>query len=180
MFLGESEKTGSLRRRLRTAVAVGVAVALLCGVTLAVGGLGTGSVAAQSQGPIEISTWTDLADVRDDLNADYVLVNDLDQETMGYESVAGPTANNGRGFNPIGEVRNEFVGSFDGQGNTIRDLIIDRPTEDFVGLFSISSGAIENAAVVNATVTGNFRVGGLVGFNLANVSNSEASGSVAG
>jgi len=49
-----------------------------------------------------IEDWNDLANVSDDLNGDYVLANDLNESTPGYDSVANEAANGGNGFDPIG------------------------------------------------------------------------------
>ena len=57
---------------------------------------------------IEIRTWYDLDDVRNNLDGDHILVNDLDSTTLGYQQLAGPTANEGKGWQPIGDSR--FVG----------------------------------------------------------------------
>ena len=103
---------------------------------------------------VEISDWNDLDNVRNDLTADYVLVNDLDEDTDGYDNVASPTANNGQGFDPIGneEFGEEvFTGSFDGQGNTIYDLTIDRSGRRLIAMFAKASD-IQNLNVLNSTI----------------------------
>jgi PGF-CTERM protein len=164
----------------RHAVALGL---VLLSVIVAGAALG-GMIAAELQsGPIEVSDWTDLDDIRNDLDADYVLVNDLDETTTGYDTVAGPNANGGKGFDPIGGFLDRFSGSFDGQGNSIANLTIDRPNKADVGLFGYTSGGavIEGVILTGATVTGSeFGVGGLVGSNSGTVSTSSASGNVTG
>jgi len=131
---------------------------------------------------ISVRDWYDLDDIRNNLSGSYILMNDLDSSTAGYEELASPTANGGKGWQPIGPEGNEFVGSFDGQGYEIRDLFIDRPDEDFVGLFAVveEGGVIEDIGVVNAAVTGDVFVGGLVGANAGTVSDSYCTGSVTG
>jgi hypothetical protein len=131
---------------------------------------------------LEIQTWYDLDAVRNNLRGHHILMNDLDSTTSGYEELASPTANQGKGWQPIGTDPNSFTGSFDGQGYEIRDLFINRPDEDFVGLFGIvdEGGVIEDIGVVNVTVTGNSSVGGLMGGNGGTVSNSYSSGNVNG
>ncbi len=164
------------RQSARHAVALGL---VLLSVTVAGAALG-GVTAAESQsGPVEISDWTDLDDIRNNPDAGYVLVTDLNETTPGYETVAGPNANNGRGFDPIGG----FSGSFDGQGNTIANLTIDRGKKDAVGLFGRTSGdaVIEEVILAGATVNGSVGVGALVGVNdEGTVSNSSASATVTG
>jgi len=133
---------------------------------------------------LEIRTWYDLDVVRDNLAGNHTLMNDLDSTTAGYEELAGPTANGGKGWEPIGTWSlSAFTGSFDGQGYEISDLFINRPDENFVGLFSYVSGEgrIQDIGVVNVTVTGKRGVGGLVGRNLiGTVSNSYSTGRITG
>jgi len=142
----------------------------------------------------EIRNWHDLDAVRDNLGGDYLLMNDLDSTTAGYTELASPTANQGKGWVPIGSLLADpfsfgivdpvdpFTGSLDGQGYEIRDLFVGRPDEDGVGLFGcVGEGVIENLGVVNAAVTGHVYVGGLVGENHdGTVSNSYSTGSVTG
>ncbi len=138
---------------------------------------------------LEIQTWYDLDDVRNNLAGNHTLMNDLDSTTAGYEELASPTANQGKGWEPIGSPDPHdpyridlFTGSFDGQGYEIRDLFINRPDESLVGLFGIVGGGhIENIGVVNVTVTGDNEVGGLVGhIDDGTVRNSYATGNVNG
>jgi len=112
-------------------------------------------------------------------------MNDLDSTTPGYEELASPTANWGRGWEPIGTNDNQFTGSFDGQGHEIHDLFIRYYSyyEDFVGLFGAIGveGIVEDVGVINSDVTGYDFVGGLVGWNDGGtVSNSYSTGSVTG
>lgn len=131
---------------------------------------------------IKIYNWTDLDNIRNNLVAKYILMNDLDSSTAGYSELVGPTANGGEGWQPIGTEDDWFTGSFDGQGYEIRELFIDRPSEVLVGLFGYvdEEGIIANIGVVNATVTGNMGVGSLVGDTVGNVTNCYATGNVTG
>jgi uncharacterized repeat protein (TIGR02543 family) len=137
---------------------------------------------------IEIRDWHDLDSVRDNLGASYRLMNDIDSATAGYEELAGGVANGGRGWQPIGASDNGFAGSFDGQGYVIRDLFINRPDQDYVGLFARISwvhpienvGVVENIGLVDSNVTGSSRVGALVGHNAGIVNNSYSASSVTG
>ena len=124
--------------------------------------------------PIEIWDWYDLHAVRDNLGGSYLLMNDLDSTTAGYMELASETANWRRGWEPIGTSDDRFTGSFNGQGYEIRDLFINRPDENYVGLFGLvdEGGVMENVGVVNATVAGKQHVGGLVGINDGTVTNS--------
>ena len=141
---------------------------------------------------IEIRDWYDLHAIRNDLGGDYILMNDLDSTTAGYTELASETANDGKGWEPIGtpdeNSDEQFIGSFNGQGYEIRDLFINRPDENYVGIFTHISwiryidnvGVVENVGVVNADVTGSAQVGSLVGHNEGFVDNSYSTGSVTG
>jgi hypothetical protein len=143
----------------------------------------------------EIRNWYDLYAIGRHLDRSYVLMNDLDSTTAGYEELAGPTANGGKGWEPIGTAVSfpsdgdeqivgayPFVGTFDGQGHAIRGLFINRPDENYVGLFRQvgEEGVVENIQVVNATVIGEGTVGGLVGSNSGTMNKCFFSGNLIG
>lgn len=81
--------------------------------------------------PIEISNWNQLNNIKTNLSADYVLVNDLDENTEGFA-----TYQSGAGFEPIGDSTTPFTGSLDGQGFKISGLFINR-VDGFSGLFGL-------------------------------------------
>jgi hypothetical protein len=128
---------------------------------------------------LEIRTWYDLDAVRNNLDSSYILINDLDSTTLGYEELASRTANVGKGWQPIGhgcwvwtwfgvkEAGEIFKGILDGQGYEIRDLYIDSQEEDQVGLFGfVAKGAIiRNITSINVTVTTGKATGDQVGLN---------------
>ncbi len=106
------------------------------------------------------------------LDGDYFLTQDIDAS-------ATATWNGGAGFDPIGP----FTGSFDGQGYVIANLTINRPDEDYAGLFGTvsSGGTVENLGLVGGAVTGSFYVGGLAGYVYeATISGCYATGPVTG
>ncbi|MGV8893401.1 MAG: GLUG motif-containing protein [Burkholderiaceae bacterium] len=89
----------------------------------------------------------------------------------------------GSTFIPVGNLTTNFTGTFDGLGHTISNLTINRPTTNDVGLFGFidATSAIRNVGMVGGSVTGNLRVGGLVGYNgTGTISNSYATGAVTG
>jgi len=139
---------------------------------------------------VRIRDWHDLHRVRDDLAGSYLLMNDLDSTTPGYTELADATANDGKGWEPIGQALfleegvfgERFEGTFDGRGYEIRNLFIGRFDENTVGLFGVvgGEGVIRNVGVIGANVTGHFTVGALAAMNLGTVSNSCSTGSVAG
>ena len=70
------------------------------------------------------------------------------------------------GTKPIGTSENNFKGKFEGNAYTISNLMINRPDENYVGLF----GYITDRAIIvglnvkDIDVTGNSYVGGVVGY----------------
>ena len=131
---------------------------------------------------LEVYDWYDLNATRDSLDGHHILMNDLNSTTAGYTELASPTANGGKGWQPIGTFNTTFTGIFDGQGYEIRDLFIDRPDGYYVGLFGVvyEGGVIQDISVVNITVTGYDRVGGLVGGNAGTINTCYSTGSVTG
>jgi hypothetical protein len=168
----------SLRKR-RYAAATSVFLIILIMVALVVGMVGCSNTPSAG---VEIRNWHDLDAVRNNLGGTFTLMNDLDSTTAGYTELASPTANGGKGWQPIGIWPNPFTGSFDGQGFEIRDLFIDRPSEDTVGLFSfVNTGAIiKNVAVMDVDVTGELYAGSLAGHSRGSLSNCHSTGNVAG
>jgi hypothetical protein len=174
----------SRRRHYATRVSV-----FLIAAALIVGMAGCPPIPSPSQ-DLKIRTWYDLDAVRDNLAGNHTLMNDLDSTTTGYTELASPTANGGKGWQPIGFYTPDgptayvgFTGTFDGQGYEIRDLYINRPDEDRVGLFGETDEAvIRDMCVVNVTAIGEEAVGGLAGTISWNgtVSNCYSTGSVTG
>ena len=148
-----------LSRRDRLAATAG----LVAG-SAGLGGVATTTATAQENGPTEIEDWFDLDAVREDLEDDYVLVDDLDGTTAGYDEIAGANADNGHGFAPIGDSDERFTGTFDGNGNEIRDLVIDREDENNVGLFGYAEGAAIRSVHVDVSISGGEHTGGIAGW----------------
>lgn len=90
----------------------------------------------------------------------YSLLNDID-------AAATTNWNGGAGFAPIGtNGASPFFGVFDGNYNTIRHLHINRPGQEYVGLFGVLGGAagwIKNLGLVDCAVSGSNGVGGIAG-----------------
>lgn len=122
--------------------------------------LGSGTVKGEKKAKIQ--TWHDLNSVRKDPAGDYVLTSNLDAETDGYtEHVSSPDG----GWEPIGEWHeNPFTGTLTGNGNTISNLVIDRPEESEVGLFStIHEASITDIELDDVEITGKRSVGSVAG-----------------
>ena len=99
--------------------------------------------------PISITNCTELQAMQDNLTADYVLANDIDcSDTVNW--------NSGAGFDPVGQSPNWFQGSLDGKGHVVNGLFINRPSTDYVGLFSNinTTAVVKNIGITNANVTG--------------------------
>jgi hypothetical protein len=126
---------------------------------------------------LDIITLEDLQAVSTDLCGYYRLAADID---------AAPTRNwdHGKGFKPIGDEDNRFRGVLDGDGHIIRNLYINRPKENYVGLIGYlasEQGEVRNLSLVNANVSGNKYVGGLVGMNNSGtVTGCHVSGKISG
>ena len=69
------------------------------------------------------------------------------------------------GFRPIGDYTNKFAGTFNGNGNVITNLYINRPSEDYVGLFGYTGpgAVIKDVGLEDVDMNGEDFVGGLVG-----------------
>ncbi|KAF1025085.1 MAG: Immunoglobulin A1 protease [Acinetobacter bereziniae] len=125
------------------------------------------------------TTATDLQGISSNLRGNYVLGADI-------EAIATSGWNSGAGFNPIGRITDSngalFSGKFDGLGHTVSNLIINRPTNTFTGLFAVNgnSGSIQNIGLVSNQIDGLSTVGSLVGQNLGTINNSYATGIVSG
>lgn len=90
---------------------------------------------------------------------DFVVVEDID---------VGATAEwyHGQGLEPVGDTVTSFTGTFDGNSHAISNLTIQRPDEEYVGLFGYVEGGesvIENLELDRVDVHGEEAVGGLVG-----------------
>ena len=93
-----------------------------------------------------------------------------------------PSWNNGAGWNPIGNETTAFRATFEGNGHTVRNLFINRPTTRAVGLFGYTwpASAIRHVGVTQADVTGSVSVGVLVGRDEGTITASYATGRVSG
>ena len=138
---------------------------------------GNGSIEA----PFLIDNWHHLDTVRHHPDASFRLNQTLDADTAGYDLHVGDDelANDGRGFEPIGEDSEPFRGQFDGGDHTIETLHTDRPTESAVGLFGVGEDAhIERVRLSNATITGDSAVGGVVGVLQVSNNHSETDATI--
>lgn len=122
--------------------------------------------------PYQISRLDQLQAMQEDPEAHYILVDNID---------ASETST-GEGFDPAGDNTTPFTGSLDGDGFEISNLAINRPDEQYVGLFGvIGEGAtIQNVYIEGADVTGGTETGILAGSNNGDIIDSYTTGSVNG
>lgn len=129
-----------------------------------------------------ITTWTELAAIS--MSGSYTLENNLTTSDTDYATVAGPAANGGAGWAPLGSFASGFTGTFDYQGFSMDGLTINRPTTDFVGLFAAihSSASVIDPKLTNVDVIGKDYVGALSSYvySASSVSGAFASGDVKG
>ena len=85
-----------------------------------------------------------------------------------------------RAWTPIGTTSNKFLGTFDGNSHTVSGIYINN-TNQYIGLFGVSNGTIENVGIINSYIKGNSYVGGIVGRNLSGtVTNCYNEGTIIG
>ena len=132
--------------------------------------------------PYKISTPEQLNNVRNYLDKNFVLINDIDMEESLNEG--GSLYNNGKGFNPIGSESELFTGCFNGNQNSIINLkILDQNLVD-VGLFGKTNQAvIANLQIINSEIQSSStevtNVGNIIGnANRTIIYNAGASGQI--
>ncbi len=126
--------------------------------------------------PYLIETPAQLDRVREDPDACYQLTADLDLTV--YITVHYP----GDGWMPIGTPTAPFTGSFDGNAHTISSLVINRPAEDYIGLFGCTAHAavLTDIRLTDADITGDDFAGILVGHSAGTIDSCYTVGSVSG
>ena len=126
----------------------------------------------------KIETVADLAklakltnDGVDATGVTFILANDLDLKEYCEEH------KDDGGWTPIGNESNTFKGSFNGNGNVISNLTINRPTASYQGLFGYCQiGAIENLGITEANINAYGRCGIMVGSVNTTINNCFSAG----
>ncbi len=177
---------------LNKVLLITVLTALILSFSVAINAAPRADVDIDDDGFIEIYTIEDLDAMRNHLDGSafsdgadnvnnsagcpvsgcngYELMNDLDFDPFDASQWYW---NNGAGWEPIGDLNNRFNATFNGNGFVINALLINRPSEDAIGLFGSTSinASIANIGLTNNyTIEGNQAVGGLVGYNYGGVS----------
>ncbi|MBN1187877.1 MAG: PASTA domain-containing protein, partial [Bacteroidales bacterium] len=115
--------------------------------------------------PYQISTlfdWLLLSNYPEYWAENFILINDINLMNLT--------------ITPIGSETVPFIGSFNGNGYSICNAVINRKDEDFVGLFGyLMNGQITGLRFKDSRVYGNDIVGGLVGFADSNSNFSSCS-----
>ena len=148
---------------------------------------GYGGGSGTESDPYLISTPEHLNQLQLDVNVNkidtsgkyYRLINDID--LSGYDNDSDDSNGN---FTPIGKSSSvSFKGVFDGNGNTISNLKVILPDQDYVGLFGhiYYTAMIRNVGVKDVLIEGNDYTGGLVGYQrFGTTTESYVTGSVIG
>ena len=102
-----------------------------------------------------IYTIEDLYGINDDLNGNYILMNDIDLS----ETKPGGDWDSGNGWTPIGtkkeDERESFKGVFDGNGYRIENMTIyGENLPRCIGLFAAVSGTVKNLALTDIDIMG--------------------------
>ncbi len=125
-----------------------------------------------AENPYQLSSVLQLQEIQNHLDSHFIQTADID-------AVATATWNNNEGFEPIGDDVDFFTGSYDGGGFEIGGLTINRPEEFNVGLFGyINGGSVSNVSLVAADISGEERVGGIVGINEGLIDSVSVEGSI--
>ncbi len=121
---------------------------------------------AQQADVIEIASAEDLAAINKNLSGHYVLTADIDLAGQEWTPLGA--------YAPSGESEEEqeipsadhaFTGVFDGQGHTIRNLVINQPEGWALGLFGcIANAEVSNFTLENATVDGSVMASCVAGY----------------
>ncbi|ALO16756.1 Immunoglobulin A1 protease precursor [Salinivirga cyanobacteriivorans] len=172
------------------------------------GGDGTASNPWQIATPAQLD---ELHNYTGDAHSDknFILVENIDLAAYLASGGAGYDQWGAQGWMPVGSWGDFFKGTFDGDGYTIKGVMINRSNTSINGagffgntedatiknvylidvdisavnkagmLVGYNQGTIENAHV-NGIVNGGQEVGGLIGVNIGNITNCSAEGTVIG
>ncbi len=138
--------------------------------------------------PYQIATVEDLLSIGNDpnlLDKHYILVADIDLDPnlpggmIFTKALIAPNP-----VYPFRETSTTFTGCFDGNGYTIRNLLIDNSEkDDYLGIFGFigSNGQVKNLRIENILIKGQrHNVGGLTGENWGTITDCHITGSVYG
>lgn len=83
---------------------------------------------------------------------------------------------------PIGNSSRSFQGTYDGNGKTISGLVINKPNDNYQGLFgNVYNSTIKNVIIDNCQITGKEYVGGVAGYvSWETIDNCVVTGTISG
>jgi len=154
------------KRILSWLMAVLMVLSLLPATALAADFPGNGS--GTQADPYVITTAAGLYAIRDDVDAYYILGNNIDLSETDYASAWTPIGSYmPDAGDPSGETPDAayaFSGTFDGNGKTVTGLTITDGTM-CVGLFGVvANGTVENLTIENAVISGNAMAAAAIGY----------------
>jgi hypothetical protein len=125
----------------------------------------SGNGSGTEDDPYQITNVNQLQEMQDELDAHYILMNDIDASETREWNVRDhdndpETPDSATGFLPIGQYIYEqplksFTGSLDGQEYSINKLYINYPIHDYTGLFNsiADGGEVYNTHLVGAKIS---------------------------
>lgn len=135
--------------------------------------------------PYQIANKTDLKYLSENTSEwtkHFIQTADINFTSADFQS-GGLFYNAGAGFSPIGGQNIKFTGSYNGQMHVIDSLKINRPSQDYIGLFGgTNSATLTNIGLTHVNVTGSIYVGTLLGHSegVLSISMCYAEGTVNG
>jgi len=138
------------------------------------GGSGT------AEDPYRISTvadWTNLTIDPNNWDKQFIVLNDIDLSGINLTPVARDTDATKTGYQGT-----PFTGILEGNENVLHNVVINLPTNDYVGIFGYvkTPGVIRNLGVENATITGRNYIGALTALSSGTLLHCHASGQATG
>lgn len=117
----------------------------------------SGKGSGTTDDPYLITTANELNQTRNNLEACYKLMRDIDLTEWLSEN------NPLQGWMPVGTKDEPFKGTFDGNGKTLK-LFINRPDQENVGFMGVVDRATIKNLTVKGNITGKTAVGGIIGY----------------
>ncbi|MCL5991037.1 MAG: T9SS type A sorting domain-containing protein [Bacteroidetes bacterium] len=111
--------------------------------------------------PFQITNILQLQEIKDDLDANYKLMNDIDASETRLWNIGDHDGNPATPDEPMGYKPTFLFGTLNGDGYIIKNLYINRPKESQVALFSRVGGHIYKLGLENCHIIGCETVSGL-------------------
>jgi len=124
-----------------------------------------------------VPDWQELMATPADWASHFILTSDIDLDGVSITPIAPDTSTSYR-FQGT-----PFTGVFDGNDYVIRNVDVNMPGSDYVGLFGYlgMDGQIKNLSAEDISIVGRWSVGGLVGHSsVGTITNCYSTGSVSG